>query len=189
MTPDLALVHLREAEAVILDIAPQIARDATLSDDGLFRYTLTRVWDDRLPSAVFVMLNPSTADARIDDPTIRRCVGFARSWGLGGITVVNLFAWRATDPRDLAARRNAGHDVVGPDNDQATTTAAVAAARAGAPLVAAWGAHATPARAAEVMRLPGMDRASCLGVTKFGAPRHPLYLRSDATLQPFGRAS
>ena len=76
---------------------------ARLSDDRRYRYLLVRRWDNTLPDATFVMLNPSTADERDDDPTIRKCIGFAKRWGCGGIKVVNLYAFRATNPRDCFA--------------------------------------------------------------------------------------
>src|SRR5262245_19133112 len=88
-------------------------KEALISPCGLYRYWLTRTWDNSLRRVCWVMLNPSTADAEQDDPTIRRCVGFARSWGAGGIIVVNLFAFRASDPKALLRAA----DPVGPDND------------------------------------------------------------------------
>jgi hypothetical protein len=75
-------------------------RGALLSEDGRYRYRLWRLWDDLAPVMVWVMLNPSTADADLDDPTIRKCIGFAKANRHGGIIVVNLFAWRATDPKE-----------------------------------------------------------------------------------------
>lgn len=89
-------------------------RDAILSDCGKFRYALYRVWADGLPALVFVMLNPSTADAMQDDPTIRKCIAFAKRLGYGGIAVVNLFAFRATKPADMRS----SVDPIGPDNDK-----------------------------------------------------------------------
>src|SRR5687768_14824465 len=80
-----------------------VERDARFSDCGTYRYNLTRLWDARLIRVCWVMLNPSTADQHEDDATIRRCIGFSRSWGAGALTVVNLFAFRATQPRDLWA--------------------------------------------------------------------------------------
>ncbi|TMF61888.1 MAG: DUF1643 domain-containing protein, partial [Chloroflexi bacterium] len=73
---------------------PAAVRGATFSADRRYRYRLWRRWDGARPVVAFVMLNPSTADARRDDPTIRRCIGFAKSWGFGGVEVVNLFAYR-----------------------------------------------------------------------------------------------
>src|SRR5712664_2208515 len=89
-----------------------IVRSAGFSCCGLYRYWLRRHWDAELPPVCFVMLNPSTADAERDDPTIRRCCGFSRRWGYGGIVVVNLYAFRTSDPCCL---RNAVHPV-GPEN-------------------------------------------------------------------------
>ncbi len=79
----------------------EIKRSAVISDCRKYRYALSRVWDENKKSVMFIMLNPSTADAEKDDPTIRRCIGFAQEWGYGGLHVVNLFAFRATDPREL----------------------------------------------------------------------------------------
>lgn len=160
-------------------------RGAVLSDDGVYRYRLWRVWDpDRLPTA-FVMLNPSTADARVDDPTIRRCTGFARAWGAGGIVVVNLYAYRATDPRELAAAEGRGVDVVGPEND-AHVRAAFAAVDQ---VVFAWGAATLGPGVARRVReaLPPGLEVSCLGVTKQGHPRHPLYLAANTARLPLTR--
>jgi hypothetical protein len=156
------------------------ARSAIISECGLYRYRLARTWDADLRPACFVMLNPSTADAFRDDPTIRRCVGFARRWGLGGIVVVNLFALRAADPRALLKAT----DPVGPDNDRHI---AAVAESAGATVVA-WGAHPMAARRVEAVTSVLLDRAvfvSCLGTTGTGQPRHPLFVRADEMLRPF----
>ena len=157
---------------------------AAFSPDKMYRYALTRTWGEA-PAMTWIMLNPSTADAMQDDPTIRRCIRFARREGCGGIAVVNLFGLRATDPRDLRDSLEAGIDPVGPVNDWFVRLHAQGAARA----VAAWGAHGTPrGRAAEVAAMleaiPGI-RLECLGVTADGSPRHPLYVRSDAPLVPW----
>ena len=87
---------------------------ADFSFCGQYRYTLTRVWSLERGLVLFVGLNPSTADAERDDPTVRRCVGYARRWGFGGVLVANLFAYRATDPRDLLAVSYP----IGPRNDE-----------------------------------------------------------------------
>lgn len=160
------------------------AHAAILSDDGRYRYWLSRRWVQHGPCATFVMLNPSTADATADDPTIRRCMAFARAWGLAGLRVVNLYALRATDPRQLWKVDTA--QAVGPDNNACLLAAATEAEDTGSPLVAAWGANAKPGRVAEVLALPGMDRMQALGVTKDGHPRHPLYLPATAQLAPWG---
>jgi hypothetical protein len=122
----------------------------------------------------------------MDDPTIRRCIGFAKSWQCTGIAVVNLYALRSTDPKALWR----SPDPVGPDNDAWLRAFAYDAAEQGWPLVAAWGANARPARVVQVLRLPRLRRIlQALGTTKNGSPRHPLYLRSDAALSPWPVAS
>jgi hypothetical protein len=147
-------------------------KSVMLSEDGRYRYHLTRTWDDG-DRAVFVMLNPSTADAYEDDPTIRRCIGYARRWGLAGIEVVNLYAYRATNPAELWEV----DDPVGPENDLWLR----AVGSSGFPLVAAWGANAQPRRVQRVLGLPGFDRLTCLRTTQAGHPGHPLYLPKELT--------
>jgi len=152
---------------------------ATFSACGRFRYRLSRTWRPG-PPLLFVMLNPSTADAREDDPTLRRCLGFAQRAGFGALEVVNLFAYRATDPRDLRA---AGYPV-GPRNDEHIA----AAVRDSAAVCLAWGSNATRlARAAEVLVLLRELRArpQCLRLTRGGCPQHPLRLPADCVLRPF----
>lgn len=161
------------SQAQLFDTEPdRPLRSAVLSDDERYRYLLGREWQPEGKTATFVMLNPSTADAMEDDPTIRRCIGFAKQWGCGALLVVNLYAWRATKPADLWS----GDDPIGPEND-AYLYAAVACTDG--PLVAAWGANARADRIAAVLKLPGMDRLSALAVTKGGQPGHPLYLPAD----------
>lgn len=159
---------------------PTILGSAILSDCERYRYLLGREWADG-PTAVFVMLNPSTADALHDDPTIRRCIGYAQAWDCGALMVANLYAWRATDPDDLWT----ADDPVGPENDAHLYAAAHIAAESGGPLVGAWGANAKADRIAAVLNLPGMDRLTALAVTKAGQPRHPLYLKADLIPQPW----
>jgi hypothetical protein len=151
---------------------------ADVSPCSRYCFRLWRSWEPALGSVTFVMLNPSTADAHQDDPTSRKCIGFARAWGLGGIEVVNLFAWRATDPRDVVRALWRRDDVVGPGNDDAI----LAAAQRARIVVAAWGAlDQARDRAEEVLRLLGGAGILVhhLGLSKDGAPRHPLYLRAD----------
>lgn len=164
-----------------------IHRDAVLSSDGQYRYRLDRRWGSG-PAALFVMLNPSTADAHGDDPTIRRCVGFAHSWGLAGIVVVNLFAYRSPKPSIMWAAARAEIDIVGPDNDQYLEHAADEAADQDVPIVAAWGALAPLGRVADVRRLPTMRRLMALGVTRNGQPRHPGRVAAAAQLVPWQEA-
>lgn len=151
---------------------------AEFSECGRYRYTLTRRWDAGAP-ALFIMLNPSTATATQDDPTIRRCIGYARDWGFAGLTVLNLYAYRATDPRELWKVDNP----VGPGNDNYLVKHLKEAWLNEAPAIAAWGAHARPDRVAAVMRMPHTRRLQALGTTKAGAPRHPLYMPKTAEPQ------
>lgn len=165
---------------------PTVRRSAILSDDERYRYLLLREWDDTLPTATIVMLNPSTADALVDDATIRRLAGekgFARRWACGAVMVVNLYGLRATDPAELWT----ADDPVGPDNDAHLYAAAQMAAETGGPLIGGWGAQAKPERIAEVLAIPGMDRIQALAVTNAGQPSHPLYLPGDLTPQPWSR--
>ncbi len=160
------------ATAKLRDILARCHRDAEISDDGLFRFTLTRTWDSVKGYVVFIGLNPSTADAAIDDPTVRRCVRFAADWGYGGLVIVNLFAFRATQPRDMMAAA----DPVGESNDYYLVNAA---RRAGL-VVAAWGANGTyTGRDLEVAGLIAektRHQLHSLGTTKDGSPKHPLYV-------------
>jgi hypothetical protein len=151
---------------------------AVISADGRYRYLLTRWWARSSTPLTFVMLNPSTADAETDDPTIRRCISFAKREGFAGLQVVNLYAWRATKPADLWR----APDPVGPDNDSRLRIAFREAHEKGSPVVAAWGANAKPSRVSWVRSMPHADVLHHLGLTDKGAPRHPLYLRGDAPL-------
>src|SRR5690606_24114135 len=155
---------------------------AAISDCGRWRYVLWRhTGIAGVRRLTFCGLNPSTADATQDDPTIRRMLGFARREGCAMLVVVNLFAWRATSPRDLWSSRRLGIDVVGPENDAYLRDALW---HPDAIPVAAWGA--VPAAYAQ-RSLEVRDMAPpllCLGETKHGAPRHPLYLPGDAPLVP-----
>ncbi len=151
-------------------------KKAILSDDGRYRYWLERRWDLRPPMA-WCMLNPSTADAYKDDPTIRRCMAFAEREGFGGIIVVNLMAFRATEPSVCLAQA----DPYGPENEYYL---AQAAQKSGRGIVCAWGAHGTRQMANVAVKAFGDVELWCLGVTKSGEPRHPLYLAEST---PFTR--
>lgn len=181
---------------------PTEERNATLSTCGLFRYTLGRDWTklDGLPDGsrwmVVVGLNPSTADAEKDDPTMRRVRGFAKARGAAGFTMLNLFGFRATKPRDLWARARAGLDVVGPDNDTWTRATFEARPAGGLDVVAAWGAG--PSSKADIATFNTRVDAVCRiardvgvvwrswGMTEDGHPRHPLYVPAITTLGEWG---
>lgn len=143
-------------------------RQAVISPDGTYRYQLLRRWQKGSSVVAFVMLNPSTADAEVDDPTIRRCIGFARAWGHDAMVVVNLFGYRATQPSELTG---AG-DPVGPDNDRHIKVATAQAER----IICAWGAHPLASERLEAVRALLPAEVECLGLTASGQPRHPLYL-------------
>lgn len=151
---------------------------AEFSPCGTYRYTLTRKLSTPLrwvKPALFIMLNPSTADAVKDDPTIRRCIKFAEREGCTDLTVVNLYALRATDPRELTKHDNP----IGPLNDLRIAEQ-VYKHRYGL-IVAAWGAHPfAKDRAKEV--IGQYNSFLCLGQTKDGSPRHPLYIKGDQPL-------
>lgn len=152
---------------------------ATFSADRVYRYTLHRRWSPG-PVVVFLMLNPSTADERVNDPTVERCERRARALGAGGIVVVNLFALRATDPAALYGY----HDPIGPFNDAAI----LSACRGAAQVACAWGRHGQlDDRAAHVLRLlrAAGVQPQCLGVNKDGSPKHPLYVPYTASMVPF----
>jgi hypothetical protein len=169
-----------------LDFQSGVKRGAVISDDGKYRYRLWREWDPTLPTCCFVMLNPSTADANMDDPTIRRCMAFARREGCGRLEVVNLFAWRATDPQELRAL-NDFDKACGPDHEKHLGDATLKAKI----IVAAWGACASfGKRGSALQAAMGQARDHglpifCLGKTKDGYPKHPLYLASDTPLEPY----
>lgn len=135
-----------------------------------YRYALWRWWEKAEPYAMFVGLNPSTADETEDDPTIRRCKRFAADWGYGGLVMTNLFAIRATDPKVMLAHG----EPIGQENDDHLRDLG----RHAGIVVAAWGAHGGHQdRDREVIRMiPCMHH---LGLTKIGKPKHPLYLRAD----------
>lgn len=157
---------------------------AIISDDGMYRYQLTRRWGASNRLALFIMINPSTADATEDDRTIGRCIGFAKREGCDGLRVVNLYAFRTREPDEMFAAADKGVDIVGPENDTWIAGGVDEAVANDSPIVAAWGADAriSPHRVHRVKSLPGMQYAQALKLTKSGAPGHPLYVKGDAPL-------
>jgi len=158
-------------------------RGAVLSPCGTWRYELPREWDIGNRLVVVRCLNPSTADAEKDDPTIRRVIGFAKSHGFGNLLVLNIFALRSTDPDGLRVAQ----DPVGPDNDAHIHDAL---SIPGTPALAAWGSMGDqwdPARqrAAAVLNLAPLASWFCLGTTKNGHPRHPLYIAGSTRFAPY----
>jgi hypothetical protein len=179
-----------------LSVAPdEVRKSAVLSDDGVYRYELARVWNPDVRPVLFIGFNPSTADAERDDPTIRRCIRFARDWGYGGLLMGNLFAYRATNPKALPdVRKNQLVSPVGEWTDEWRASWRVnrndealrhMADRAGL-VVAAWGSIKMPFtwedRPERVrMKLGAMH---ALAFTKDGHPRHPLYIKADVCPVP-----
>jgi hypothetical protein len=155
----------------------EMQRDATFSPCRTYRYSLWRRWG--APSdgyAMFIGLNPSTADEIADDPTVRRCIAFARDWGYGALCMTNIFAFRATDPEVMKASASP----VGPMND---ATLLELSRNAGV-VVAAWGTHgAFLNRDTHVREL--IPNLTCLKKTKYGFPGHPLYLKKSLVPIPF----
>ncbi len=154
--------------------------EAEISPCGRYRFFLSRRWDDGDGIVNFVMLNPSKATATDPDPTLTRCMGFARSWGYRDLVVTNLFALRATDPEDLKGRDPA--EVIGPENDHRILQWAQLAQL----VVLAWGNHGLLyGRSERVRKLLAMGRVKphALGITSLGQPTHPLYL--SAATRPF----
>lgn len=155
-----------------------VRKGAFVSECEQYRYWLTREWNEGGNLLAFVMLNPSTADAELDDPTIRRCVGFAKREGRNGIVVVNLYAGRATQPDDLFKMK----DPEGPNNlNQWMSWLRHERTK----VVCAWGADTRAHSQARKFRRFAAEHNLHLwhlGLTKDGSPRHPLYLRNDAPL-------
>lgn len=158
-------------------------RAAVLSDCGLYRYELVRMWDGDLPLMTWLMLNPSTADAKKDDPTIRKCIGFAKRGEFGGILVVNLFAYRATNPLELVGKVSE-RDY---RNLRSIEVATQYAKASGLPIFAGWGRYPIRLRddVTRVLNDIGRDGFYSFGTTKDGEPRHPLMLSYAVKAAPW----
>ena len=147
-----------------------------LSECRRYRYALWRVWEPAEPWVLFIGLNPSTADETSDDATIRRCMGFAKAWGYGGMAVANLFGVRSTDPKQLPMIP----DPIGPQNDDWLTRL-----YAGAEItLAAWGAGGKFLDRGEAVAAK-LGSLHCLGRTMCGQPRHPLYMPARSKPEKF----
>lgn len=185
MTPSLSPAGLLSERVA----RPDGIGETTFDEQLIYRYRLSRLWNEAAPDICWIMLNPSSATAAIDDRTIARVVGFSKSWGWGSVVVVNLFAFRTRWPDTL----NEVSDPVGPDNDAAILEVATSTSR----VIAAWGNHGTivnPAtgapRGEEVRGLlasAGIE-PDCLRVTAHGQPGHPLYLPASAAPAPLGQS-
>ena len=155
-----------------------IYKNATFSSCRKYRYSLSRIWDKKKKYVLFIGFNPSTADEEVDDPTIRRCVNYAKNWGYGGFMMVNLFAYRTTLPSNLKKVKY----TVGKDNDKYIVTLSKKADIT----VAAWGNNGDfYSRDKEVLSL--VPSLMCLKINKSGQPAHPLYLKKGLKLTKFAR--
>jgi len=158
-----------------------VVRSASFSRCGKYRYQLVRQWDDGDGCCVFIGLNPSTADHRQDDPTIRRCMGFARRWGHQKMVMINLFAYRTPHPAELKQAPSPE----GKQNRRVLRRHCQSENR----IVAAWGAHGIlNNQAARLSDIWSGNTLYCFGLTAGGQPLHPLYQRSEATLSRFKTA-
>lgn len=157
-----------------------LERDAVISDCGKYRYLLRRTWDHDKPRCLYLMLNPSTADAEVDDATIRSCIRLAKGLGYGSFEVINLFAYRSTDPKALFS----APDPIGERNDDIIEAAMGRCDLA----ICAWGAHPmAEERGTYVYRMLREQRPAvfCFGRTKLGSPKHPLYIKSGTPLEAY----
>ena len=149
-----------------------IKKSAIFSPCETYRYSLTRVWNDKRKSIIFIGLNPSTADENNDDPTIRKCMHYAYQWDFGGLIMVNLFAFRATHPNDLKKSKlpvgkNNNHFIINSIKESEMT-------------IVAWGNDGQLyGRDKEVLKL--ISNPMCLNINKTGQPAHPLYQKNDAS--------
>ncbi len=145
-------------------------KDAVISTCGKYRYALRRIWDEKKSLVMFIGLNPSTADDKIDDNTIRRCMTFAGDWNFGGLIMGNLFALRSTDPRELKRVS----DPIGPENNEWLKRLSEKSDK----VIAVWGNHgAYLKRDSEVLQM--FKNLYCLKISLKGIPCHPLYLPKD----------
>lgn len=156
---------------------PEVLKGAVIDSTGQYRYSLWRIWDVERPKVTFIMLNGSTADADNDDPTLRRCIGFAKAWGFGSLEVVNLFGYRTTFPTELKKAA----DPCGPENDKYILKAIKDAEM----VIVAWGTNGTFKK--QDKHVLGLLKGNYvepyyIDKSKDGIPKHPLYLRAD--LQP-----
>ncbi len=163
------LVSMIRVQADIIDSSCVWA-----GQNNQYRYLLRRVWDGAKPKISFIGLNPSVADERIDDNTVRKCITIARRDGFGEMTMLNVFGYRSTDPSVLEDL----HDPVGDLNDQYILEDCKAASK----IVVAWGSHVPDERHQTLLKLLTGFSLWCFAVNKDGKPKHPLYVSNKAPL-------
>ena len=149
-------------------------KDAVVSNNELYRYQLSRIWNSSLPMVMFICLNPSTADHNDDDPTILKCIKYAQNWGYGGLLIGNLFAYRATNPSEMKKV----DDPVGPLNNHYLKLMSQQVIQ----IVCGWGNHGTFLDRDDEVRCM-FDKLYALKRNVSGTPSHPLYLKQS--LIPF----
>lgn len=159
---------------------------AVIDETQTYRYVLKRIWGEGGKYITWVMLNPSIADAEIDDPTIRRCLSFSKTWGYDGMFVVNLFAYRSTSRDNLKSNKNkivyGKPIIIGPDNDSYLWEYAAKAKL----VMVAWGNDgALLDRDKQVVNTISSLDLYCLGQSKNGHPKHPLYIKGNTKPAPF----
>ena len=152
-------------------------KQAKISPDGKYRYNLSRIWDEEKPKILFIMLNPSTADDTVDDPTIRRVINFAKYWGYGGIFVGNLYAFRSKNPKELRDADNP----MGEDNIEEVSSLLGLVEK----VIYAWG---NKEREPNWLRNL-VDTPYCIDVSIKGIPKHPLYLKHTLNYRLYERNS
>ena len=151
-------------------------KKANISKDKIYRYTLSRTWDSTKPTVLFIGLNPSIADENIDDPTITRCINFAKDWGYGTLLMANLFAFRSTYPKEIYLI----DDPIGKDNDHYI----LECVKQSDLIIACWGNNGTYMDREKFIKelVPNLY---CLQKNKNGTPHHPLRLSRDINPIPF----
>lgn len=163
---------------------------ATFSDCEKYRYALWRIWDDSREKLNFIMLNPSTADHEKNDPTITRCIDFAKRWRFGGVYITNLFAYRATNPADMMIM---GQDAIEEPGSTFNQYHLMKFAKQSGKVVCAWGVHGEfLQRDTAVIKMlrehlygSNIHELLCFGKNQNGTPKHPLYLLLDTQAEPF----
>ncbi len=160
-----------------------VTRGAVMSPCETYRYKLWRIWDTQKPAVLFIMLNPSTADGKEDDATVRRCINFAKAWGYGGLYIGNLYGYRTKSPKILWAANNNKIDIVGPRNNEYIAEMA----RHASIIIYAWGTHGIGAfhQREKIKQFIGDKTPHCLYILGSGMPGHPLYLPKNLTPKPF----
>lgn len=161
-------------KSTMLDETFENENGAIIDSTERYRYSLWRNWDITLPRVTFIMLNPSTADSSVNDPTINRCIAYAKNWGYGSLEVVNLFAYRATKPIKLRGAL----DPIGEENNQHILNALTRSEK----VIPAWGINGTLLnRDKDVIELLRQNDAPvfALQLTKDGHPRHPLFVKAN----------